>query len=58
MRRKSMSKEQLKKEILRQILELEKKNIYNGYQKTKEQMVAEIESIIISEVEKHENRKN
>ncbi len=50
-----MSKEQIKKEILRQVLELEKKNIYNGYSKTKDQMIAEIQNIIKAEVDKGED---
>lgn len=39
------------------ILELEKKNIHSGFKLTKEEMVAQIEELIIKEVDKYENSK-
>lgn len=53
-----MVPEQLKRNILKGILELERINIINGYPKTKDQMVMEIEELIIKEVENFENKGN
>lgn len=53
-----MIQDQLKKNIIKAVLQLEKENVNNGYPKTKEQMVSEVEKIIISEVTNYENKEN
>ncbi|WP_236337128.1 hypothetical protein [Paenibacillus auburnensis] len=50
--------EQLKINIIKMVLEIEKRNINNGFPKTKDEIIAEIEKVIITEVDKHENTKN
>ncbi|MDZ4554946.1 hypothetical protein [Bacillus cereus] len=51
-----MIDEQLKLDIIKRILEIENKNIQNGYPETKEQMIAKIENIITEEVNKFEDK--
>jgi hypothetical protein len=52
-----MTKRELHTTIIKKIIEIEKKNIYNGFPKSKKQMEAEIEVIIQEEVDKYENFK-
>ncbi|MDC7797569.1 hypothetical protein PQS34_15910 [Bacillus altitudinis] len=52
-----MSKDELKKSIVRSILEFEKKNIHNGYPLTREEMISRIEELIIKEVDHYEDSK-
>jgi hypothetical protein len=51
-----MINEGLRSSIVTRIIELEKKNIYNGYSKAKEAMIEEIGNIIREEVDAYENR--
>ncbi len=50
-----MTKDELKKNIIKSVLEIEKKNINNDYPLTKDEMIIQIEELIIREVDKYEN---
>ncbi|HFT5902894.1 TPA: hypothetical protein ACGSMF_004032 [Bacillus cereus] len=52
-----MKKEEMEKNIIKLILELERKNIHSGFKMTRDQMIDAIEKIIIEGVEKYENSK-
>lgn len=53
-----MNRDDLRRSIIKKIIEIEKRNSYNNYPKTKEMMVKEIERIIVEEVDIYENTKN
>ncbi|WP_342530637.1 hypothetical protein MKY80_18700 [Lysinibacillus sp. FSL R5-0849] len=50
-----MTKDELKKNIIKSVIEIEKKNINNGFPLTKDEMIIQIEELIIREVDKYEN---
>lgn len=52
-----MTKDELKKSIVKSVLELEKKNIHNGFPLTRDEMINQIEELIIKEVDLYENSK-